>query len=444
MQSKIEQKDVQTEFSVLMWSDIVRGSMNQGVVRTYIELCVTAWAYISSGALFQLMKLRKGPVIVALYPVGFLIIQLLIALGLGCALGHVLSVLYPGLFWLGFAVVPFVLEGFRRVDKKFFAYYLMHDYAYSARYRGRNPAEMEQRIASFTDQVAEALREDVDEVLVVGHSSGAHLAVSIMADLIREGRVSAKGPALSLLSLGQVVPMVSFLPDAGRLRGDLQFLSESDALTWVDVTAPGDCCAFALCDPVAVSGVARSAQRWPLVLSAAFRHTLSAERWQELRHRFFRLHIQYLCAFDRPGDYDYFRITAGPLSLGDRFEARAPSPSRDCQADLRFHGYHPLIRPPKPKAREGKISLLGYMKLFRQDMLSAHPARLYRAWMAEFRSLFFRSYLCNQPELVDLVLKERPDDFPKSSRISEGLIPLLGKSVFVTNGRDVETAAADH
>ncbi len=90
--------------------------------------------------------------------------------------------------------------------------------------------------------------------------------------------------------------------------------------------------------------------------------------------------------------------------------------------------------PPKPVARPDKVSLLRYLKLFRRDLLSAQPARLYRAWMAEFRTPFFRSYLCNQPELVDLVLRDRPDDFPKSDRIREGLKPLLGESVFITNG----------
>ncbi len=54
--------------------------------------------------------------------------------------------------------------------------------------------------------------------------------------------------------------------------------------------------------------------------------------------------------------------------------------------------------------------------------------------MAEFRTPFFRSYMANDPALVDLVLKGRPDDFPKSNRIREGLNPLLGESVFVTNG----------
>ena len=92
------------------------------------------------------------------------------------------------------------------------------------------------------------------------------------------------------------------------------------------------------------------------------------------------------------------------------------------------------MTPPKPQARPDKASLWRYLKLFRQDLLSAQPQRLYRAWMAEFRTPFFRSYMINQPELINTVLKQRPDDFPKSNRISEGLRPLLGDSVFLTNG----------
>ena len=218
------------------------------------------------------------------------------------------------------------MQWFKANDSKFFAYYLMHDYAYSAQLNGANPPELEARMAEFKKMIAKAMTSKVDEVLVVGHSSGAHLGVSILADLIREGL--PKGPALSFLSLGQVVPMVSFLPDAKRLRSDLQYLSASDELTWVDVTAPGDGCAFALCDPVAVSGVAPAKKRWPLVFSAAFTQTLSPERWKELRWRFFRLHFQYLCAFDRPRDYDYFQITAGPMTLGARYAGRQPSQSR--------------------------------------------------------------------------------------------------------------------
>ncbi|TKW68022.1 MAG: cytochrome P450 [Paracoccus denitrificans] len=92
--------------------------------------------------------------------------------------------------------------------------------------------------------------------------------------------------------------------------------------------------------------------------------------------------------------------------------------------------------PPKPASSEGRTGLLHYLRHFRRDLLSALPARLYRAWMAEFRAGPIHSFVCNDPDLVTLVLRERPEDFPKSDRLREGLAPLLGRSVFVTNGEE--------
>tara|TARA_R110002110_G_scaffold287407_4_gene501757 strand:- start:9746 stop:10996 length:1251 start_codon:yes stop_codon:yes gene_type:complete len=327
----------ESQVEVLVWSDIVRSSMDNSIVGTYLQLLRTAWAYIGSGALFRLMRLRKGPIIAALYPIVFLLVQLVLAgvagFGVSGAALWGLALLLPESLALIVAVLPGLVVGyalldwFRRHDNRVFAYYLMHDFAYSAQYKGANPPALEHRMTEFRHAIAAALASDCDEVLVVGHSSGAHLAVSVLADLLR-ARDAPNGPALSFLSLGQVVPMVSFLPLADRLRADLNYLAQSDALTWVDVTAPGDGCAFALCDPVAVTGVAPEGKRWPLVLTAAFTQTLSAKRWKALRWRFFRLHFQYLCAFDRPRDYDYFRITAGPVSLAQRFAGSAASRSR--------------------------------------------------------------------------------------------------------------------
>ena len=94
------------------------------------------------------------------------------------------------------------------------------------------------------------------------------------------------------------------------------------------------------------------------------------------------------------------------------------------------------MKPPKPGARSGRVSLWRYWRMFREDILSAQPEHLYRAKMAEFRTPFFRSFLVNEPELVREVLNVRPADFPKSNRVTKGLEPLLGRSVFVTNGAE--------
>lgn len=318
----------EADVEVLVWSDIVKTSMARGILATYLQLLRTAYTYIGSGAVFRLAGLRKGPMIAALYPFVFLLAELLLACLAGWGVGELVTYVHPALGWAaGLGVVWALLRAFKRRDNKVFAYYLMHDYAYSAQAGGANPPELEARMTAFRLSIREAMTAGFDEVLVVGHSSGAHLAVSILADLLREG-LPANAARLAFLSLGQVVPMVSFLPKAKRLRADLHYLSAQEDLVWVDVTAPGDGCAFALCDPVAVTGVAPPDKLWPLVISAAFTQTLSPERWKELRWKFFRLHFQYLCAFDRPGDYDYFQITAGSLSLADRYRDRVPSKSR--------------------------------------------------------------------------------------------------------------------
>jgi hypothetical protein len=326
--AQIDGSETTTRIEVLEWADLVRASMPGGVLSIYGALARTAWTYVRSGVLFRLFRLRKGPVLAALYPVVALVVQLGIALGAGGAVfrattrldgaGSVVGIL------LGFAVIWGLLRLFRRLDRVFLADYLMQDYAYAAQAGGAYPPELNARLDVFAGRIAGALETDVDEVLVVGHSSGAYLAVSVLARLDRAGLLD---PKLAFLSLGHVVPMVSLLPRADALRGDLAMMGQQEKVFWLDVSAPGDGCAFALCHPVGVSGVAGPETRWPLVISARFSETLSPEMWARLRWRFFRLHFQYLHAFDRPGDYDYFQITAGPQSLSARFAGRAPSPS---------------------------------------------------------------------------------------------------------------------
>jgi hypothetical protein len=305
--------------------------MDRGILATYGQMLRTAWIYLSTGTFRRLFWLSKGPMVAALYPVAMLVLQLMVAVAAGWIVGGLAAaVSWPVVGWLvGLPVAVAVLRGFRRIDARLYAHYLMHDYAFSAGLRGATPPELVAREEDFASRIAAALVGDVDEVLVVGHSSGATIAVSVLARLVRE-EIAGDGerPALALLTLGQSIPMVSFLPEARQLRADLRLLSEQKHLAWVDVSAPGDGCSFALADPVAVSGVGREGKPWPLVVSAAFTQTLAPETLRRLRRRYFRLHFQYLCAFDRPADYDYFRITAGPLTLAERFRGRAPSKSR--------------------------------------------------------------------------------------------------------------------
>ena len=96
------------------------------------------------------------------------------------------------------------------------------------------------------------------------------------------------------------------------------------------------------------------------------------------------------------------------------------------------------MRPPKPPSRPDRVALWTHFRLIRRDILSAQPERLYRAKMAVFRTPFFRSFLVNDPDLVREILVERPEDFPKSPRVTAGLKPFLGDCIFLSNGTDWE------
>jgi hypothetical protein len=333
VRAQIDAQTTTTQIDILYWADIVRDSMAQSIWATYVQMMRTIWVYLASGALWRLVRLRKGPVIAAFYPVVMLIGQALLGAACGWWLGGMIAAILPQAQFLAQSVIAAivfcaVLGLFRRYDRWFFAYYLMHDYAFGAQHWGATPPALDARLTEFRDQIAQALHDPVQEVLIVGHSSGAHLAIQVIADLFRRDLVPSDGAKIAFLSLGQVVPMVSFLPRADALRRDLAALAGQERLTWVDVSAPSDGACFALCDPVGVTGVAPVDKKWPLVISAAYRQTLSPQKFKTIRWRFFRAHFQYLCAFDRPKDYDYFQITAGPVLLADRFRGRTASKSR--------------------------------------------------------------------------------------------------------------------
>ncbi len=92
--------------------------------------------------------------------------------------------------------------------------------------------------------------------------------------------------------------------------------------------------------------------------------------------------------------------------------------------------------PPKPKSRPEGASLWQRLRLARRDFFSSQPDRLYRAWMAQQNAILYQSFLINDPAVIRTILEETPEEFPKSGIIGDTLKPLLGRSVFVTNGTE--------
>lgn len=334
VQSVFGNDHVTTDFQCLIWSDLVKASMKPSFWNIYFKSFYFFANYITTGALLRIMKVRLGPAIVALYPPLVTLAQLLIGLALALtiyALIAAISVLLATTAAL-IAVILF-FKAMRYLDKYLYAHYLMLDYTFFSRGRGAMPEGLSEKLDQFMAQVEVAEANDYDEILIIGHSSGAQLAVNLAAKILRQNEVKNK---LGVMTLGHSIPMSSFLPEAQYMRQDLQYLSEHRNVTWLDVSAPADGACFALADPVAISGVRTDKQIHPKVISAAFSKTLSQTQLDALRFRFFKKHFQYLCAFEHPDLYDYFLITAGPKPFADFVGGLKDSPSK---IDQSYSGY---------------------------------------------------------------------------------------------------------
>jgi hypothetical protein len=221
------------------------------------------------------------------------------------------------------------MHGTRYFEEQMMIYFMVNDLGYSAREAGRYPDPLSRRLDEFAERIAETMHSgEFDEVLVVGHSSGAQLGVTALSRCVERHGISA-GTSLGLMTLGQSIAMTSFLPEAHGLREDLVRIADDGRIFWLDVTAPGDGACFALTDPAANCREAgRPPQTLnPVVISAAFRQTMEPGELRRYRWRLLRMHFQYLCSFAKPDSFDYFDITSGPLSLATRFAGRGCSPS---------------------------------------------------------------------------------------------------------------------
>jgi hypothetical protein len=156
-----------------------------------------------------------------------------------------------------------------------------------------------------------------DETLLIGHSVGSLLAISVAARLQTLLAESDTPPPerLHLLTLGQCIPLLSFLPSATTFRNDLQTVSDNAYLPWTDISAPPDPLCFFQQNPLTASGIPNAHADRVRCLNARIFPMFTPKTYRRIRLNKIRLHFQYLMASERPSPYDFFQITAGPAPL---------------------------------------------------------------------------------------------------------------------------------
>jgi len=317
---------VETQYMFLRWDDIVREHWPRSRLQLLKDLFSTTWLNLRTGTLWRMFKLSWPPA-VALFAPFLLLCAVLVGTPLSVALIMWLMRAAEGwattlmgtavsMLWLALAVL---------FEKKYGMTWLLRSYTFTAAQAAGRVPKLDKRLELHAETLLQRINSRADdEVLIVGHSSGTIMAVSVLAKaLSHDPELGSRGPVISLLTLGQCMPMLGCLPEAKGFRGDLQRLSSAEAINWLDFSAPPDGCCFALKNPLVSCGVFESEGRVdrPKLLSPRFVGMFAPNAYNAMKQNKHRMHFQYLMAAGNAVKYDFFAITAGHYTLAHRFKS---------------------------------------------------------------------------------------------------------------------------
>lgn len=329
------------EFNFLSWDDLVRQHWPTGRLKHWLVYLKQTPAYLLSGFFKKPWSLDSStkklllPAAGLLFFPNILILLTLLAIVLSTWLSVSLMLRTGQPAWLAGLVSLPIAWGLWRWAHWYEASrdlgWTMRSYAFTAKQSKGEVPELEARLNDFAQQLIARVRQNRDdEILVIGHSSGALMAVAVMARAVALcPELTGFKAKLGLLTLGQCLPMLGYLPGAKTFRAELRTLAHAKGLLWVDISAPSDRCCVAMLDPYAVCGIelAPHGQRSQfLAVNPLFHEVFAQQSYSALKKNAVQLHFQYLKAPPSVGAYDYFEISAGGVSLTDRYSGQILSP----------------------------------------------------------------------------------------------------------------------
>ena len=309
----------------MRWDDIVLRDFARPLPIVAFLLFVGLLYSAVTGMLAKFWRLHWKFGCVILYP--SVVIASIVAFGLATGLGvaALASLLVEPPWWgqaaLVFAVAGFVFAAFHPVAARGYVWHLMHDWVFNLQQGLGWRPDYDARADRFARHMVEAARAGgVDELLVVGHSSGATLAVDVVGRALQRDPEAFDGTRVALLTVGTCIPLVALNPAARLYRERMAHIMASPRVFWAEYQAPQDWINFIRFAPIrdVATTVAPEVCRNPVVRSPLFKQTVAAKTYAKIVYQPFRMHFQFLIANDHPGEYDFVMIVAGPLNLEER------------------------------------------------------------------------------------------------------------------------------
>ncbi len=325
---------VEVDYRFLHWFEAVRGvwpkddpALFAGFLRALVD-------YDRAG-LMRLMK-REAPAAwtASVFPTliaGAFLLGFALAVGLACWAGAMLAKSYGVPWWAG-ALPPLLLwlllmPAWKQFDARLPVGWLGRGMIGVTRAARGEVPQFAERTDAFARKLVEAYAEPgFDQMLVVSHSMGGQQACRAVGRAVLMDPGFGRKRPVDLLTLGSLMPFYSMTAaKTGKdpaYREEMAALIGADWIEWLDVTGPSDPGCAAALHPLAGLELGAPEGR-PWRRSPRFGQLLTPQTFEALKKTPLEYHFQYIMAGEVDGEYDFFRLTAGP----GRVSAMAVPPS---------------------------------------------------------------------------------------------------------------------
>jgi hypothetical protein len=301
---------VETDYRLVRWHDVIEAFGRRSIGSRISVGILAFFDFVLSGTLWRYLMTNWRYALFFLYP--------LVMFGLLIAAAYLIGVLAfkitgsipiatgGGLF--GFAAVLAGPWRWLHLGD------LFDDWIFSHEYIRCGNSEIEQKLDRLAAElVAAASNSTADEILVIGHSLGAVLAVDLLDRALKlDPALGRNKIPVTFLSVGSSILKIGLHPRAIRFRTAMERVAKSRAIFWGDYQALIDPLNFYKSRPMAEMGL--SAENEATVRIVKLSRMLDDDVYQRIRFNFFRVHNQFVSGNDRRTSYDYFMLTCGPIS----------------------------------------------------------------------------------------------------------------------------------
>lgn len=310
--------EVETEYRTLDYDDIIRRHWVKSEAAVIKNMISVYWLIWRKDGFKNEWKVLKPIVYAAAF--WFILVICLSLVGIGIAIALWMLLDLASLWKCLCCVAAFmgVWQIGKFLDKKFNHYWLIRGISFSGSQAQYDDPHYEARMEYFTDQVVAADQSGkYDEVLVVGHSSGAIWGMETMARAtMKDELLGSRSAEVNLVTLGSCISLMSGTSLNKGSHDYILHMAKSKSVDWLDLSAKIDLGASFMVDPAAlIEGGDLPEKHLPRLDRVRYFKMFKKENYSAFKKNGYRVHFQYLMASDLDEDYNYFRLSGGKQSL---------------------------------------------------------------------------------------------------------------------------------